>query len=332
MASAMLCSRGIGRFGSFIKSAKYISRNAHSNIIQSKGLKNSITSNHRRLSSLVPTNSSGSSTLPSNLILADIKVLEEPPKPVIPVDDYIFPTLDWSLPEAIKVRVFNNPGHFVREDAPINRKIFAVAIRKDIVHEVIRYQRAKKRQPKKLKRMGEISGSKKKPHPQKGTGRARAGNKRNSVWRGGQKAHGPVLRDYSIGCNRKFRAMGMMIVLAAKFREGNLLVFDDIKCETHKTAALHKLLVEHGIYDEIRAIIIDNDLQDNFVIASGNLPNVTILPHQKANVYDLIRCDRLAISRKSFAMLQERVWAQYTYNGKKSLFEGLRKIENAELE
>jgi large subunit ribosomal protein L4 len=113
----------------------------------------------------------------------------------------------------------------------IEDKVFGVAIRKDIVHEVIRYQRHMARQPKKTKRKSEISGSNKKPRPQKGGGVSQAGHKRNSVWRGGQKAHGPVLRDYSIGMNRKVRAMGMMIALAAKLHEGNLIVFDKIACE-----------------------------------------------------------------------------------------------------
>ena len=172
--------------------------------------------------------------IPSNLHLVNEKVLDaENEKFFFPADMFIFPPLH--APKSTAVTVFSNPGHFTEESAALEETIFGVAIRKDIVHEVIRYQRHKARQPKKTKRMSEISGSNKKPRPQKGTGSAQAGHKRNSVWRGGQKAHGPVLRDYSISLNRKFRAMGMMIALTAKFREGNLVVFDKLSTEVRST-------------------------------------------------------------------------------------------------
>jgi hypothetical protein len=167
--------------------------------------------------------------IPSNLKLADLSVLKEVNKTTVPQDDYLFGTTD--IPKSIKVAIFNNPGSFSENTEPMDSRIFGVALRKDIVHEVVRYQRHKARQPKRTKRVGEIAGSTKKPYPQKGQGKSQVGNRRNSSWRGGMKAHGPVLRDYSISLNRKYRAMGMMIVLAAKFREGNLLVFDNISCK-----------------------------------------------------------------------------------------------------
>ena len=167
------------------------------------------------------------SSLPSNLHLVSEKVLEfEDEKLFFSPEQFMFPPLH--TPKSTTVAMFKNPGNFIEETAPLEETIFGVAIRKDIVHEMIRYQRHKVRQPKKTKRMSEIRGSNKKPRPQKGTGQAQAGHKRNSVWRGGQKAHGPVLRDYSISLNRKFRAMALMITLTAKFREGNLIVFDNI--------------------------------------------------------------------------------------------------------
>ena len=175
-------------------------------------------------------------SIPSNLHLVNEKILDvEDEKLFFPAEMFIFPPLH--TPKSIAVTVFSNPGNFTEESAALAETIFGVAIRKDIVHEVIRYQRHKARQPKKTKRMSEISGSNKKPRPQKGTGSAQAGHKRNSVWRGGQKAHGPVIRDYSISLNRKFRAMGMMIALTAKFREGNLIVFDKLSMEVRSFIA-----------------------------------------------------------------------------------------------
>eukprot|EP01036_Dinobryon_divergens_P034563 gene34563-44678_t len=146
--------------------------------------------------------------LPPNLILTEEKALKPKPAPLIPPEDYLFPILN--VPEAIRVIPFREGG--VASLAPMEKEIFQVPIRKDIVHEVIRYFRAKRRQPHKTKRMSELRGSNKKPRPQKGGGTSQ----RNSAWRGGQKAHGPVLRSFAFRLNKKFRAMGMMIVLAAK--------------------------------------------------------------------------------------------------------------------
>jgi Ribosomal protein L4/L1 family len=181
------------------------------------------------------TNANVVANIPSNLRLSNPNVLDdEVEKIFFSPEMFMFPPLN--IPKSTVVSMFNSPGQNAEEPAPLEKMIFGVAIRKDIVHEVIRYQRRKIRQPKKTKRMSEISGSNKKPRPQKGGGSAQVGHKRNSVWRGGQKAHGPVLRDYSISLNRKFRAMGLMIALTAKFREGNMIVFDNISIEVRLTS------------------------------------------------------------------------------------------------
>ncbi len=165
--------------------------------------------------------------LPPNLVVADMKIFEESkPKIVIDPESYFFPTIN--IPKSIPVHIFNAPGTFA-EPAPLEQKIFEVAIRKDIIHDNVRYIRHQKRQPNRTKRMADISGSNKKPYPQKGGGYSQVGNKRNSSWRKGMKAHGPVLRDFSIKLNRKVRALGMMMVFAAKHREGNLYIFDELQ-------------------------------------------------------------------------------------------------------
>lgn len=183
--------------------------------------------------------------IPSNLKLSDVKVIEQLPKSSF--QDFSFPLLN--VPSSMNILKFHQPGQYTEIPAKLEKKVFEVAIRKDIIHNVIRYVRHQKRQPKKTKRMSEIAGSNKKPRPQKGGGRGQVGHRRNSVWRGGQKAFGPVLRDYSIQLNRKVRALGTMMAFAAKYREGNLIIFDTLHCETPKTSDLHKLLISHGLQD-----------------------------------------------------------------------------------
>ena len=279
---------------------------------------------------LLSTNSSV--TVPTNLSLADPSALLAPPSSSRPSlgrkvvvagsshsMEHLFPPLN--VPETLRVRVFEKPGAFVAESefVAVNRLVLGAAIRRDIVHEVIRYQRHKLRQPKKTKRIGEIAGSTKKPRPQKGTGAAQVGNRRNSVWRGGQKAHGPVIRDYSISMNRKMRAMGMMIALSAKFREGNLLVFDSLTCPTGKTKDLVSLMEQHGVADSAssNSLIVDLEFQESFALACRNIAHATLLPQTKANVLDIVKRQKLVLSADAFVALQQRILDQYNYQGRR---------------
>ena len=134
------------------------------------------------------------------------------------------------------------------------------------------------------------------------------------------KAHGPVLRDYSFSVNRKVRAMGMMIVLAAKLREGNLLVVDSIQAPSNKTKDLVNLLTEHDLKDA-SAVYIDNDFNMEFALAARNLPYVFPMLQTQANVYDLVRKDRLVISAPALEDLQRRVLAQHSYSGKRGIYD-----------
>lgn len=259
-------------------------------------------------------------TIPSNLHLEDMSAVleaEEAMTPTISVDEFKFPPL--KVTESIDIGKFQEPGVNTGEKLSLDPKLFGVALRKDIVHEVIRYQRAKVRQPKRTKRVGEISGSKKKPRPQKGQGLSQAGNKRNSAWRGGMKAHGPVIRDYSFSLNRKVRAMGMMIVLAAKMREGNLHVFDSIQTSSPKTKDLVKLLNEHNLHDT-KAVYLDNDFNMDFALASRNVEYIHPMLAIQANVYDIVRNEKLIVSANALAELQQRLMEQYTYSGKRRFY------------
>ena len=253
--------------------------------------------------------------IPSNLILAQPEVLNKPVKKNIIQQEYFFPLLN--PPETMVVHSFQNPGKLSDSVAKLSKIIFGVAIRKDIVLEVIRYQRNKKRQPQKTKGISDISGSNKKPHPQKGQGRAQVGNKRNSIWRGGQKVHGrKVEQNYKIELNRKFRAKGMMIAIAAKFREGNLHVFDNFECMTHRTNDLQKLLTAHGLAEN-HILMVDDEIDPKFERASKNLPKATAVAHTGANVYDIVKREKLVLTMTALESLQNRLIEQYNHCGKR---------------
>ena len=141
------------------------------------------------------------------------------------------------------------------------------------------------------------------------------------------KAHGPKLRDYSISMPKKVRALGMMIVLAAKFREGNLIILDNFNVESHKTKDLLDKLALHGITEEKLTVIADsyeNMLERDpvtkqvnpLVLAARNIPWLHALPQSKLDVYNLMQKPRLVVTQDALLQLQDRVLKQYTNTGK----------------
>lgn len=225
---------------------------------------NAIPSSFYSFSSMNLNSTISNNDIPSNLILADESSL----KPIKKIDykplELIFPRIN--VPKDIEVHLFAKPNQLSDFRASISEKIFGIGIRKDIILDVIRYHLEKQRQPYKTKRKSEISGSNKKPFAQKGTGRAQAGHKRNAIWRGGHKAMGPVLRDFSININRKVRAQAMMIAIAAKYLEGNLIIFDNLALENHKTKTFSELINLHNLGNNQRVVFVDGKYLFIFLI------------------------------------------------------------------
>lgn len=264
--------------------------------------------------------------IPSNLQLADPKILSQPPvAKAVGKHDFWFPTLN--VPNLIEVKSFANPKAAPMAQVALNSKIFSVAIRKDIVHQVVRLIRAAKRKPQKTKRACEVRGSTRKLRRQKGSGMARVGMARSNSRVGGGKAWGRVLRDYSFSLNRKSRAMALMIVLAAKQREGNLIVFDKLQLDTHKTKNFAALLEEHGLNRKL-TLYVDNSFDENFERAARNLQYCTLSTQSKTNVYEILRQEKMVITPEALRDLQERIIAQKEHLGKrKSIQEGIQQFE-----
>lgn len=191
--------------------------------------------------------------------------------------------------------------------------VFDCEVRRDILHRVVRWQLAKKQQgTHKAKTRREVRGGGRKPHNQKGTGRARAGTIRAPQWRGGGKAHGPVPRSHEHRLNRKVRQMGIRCALSAKAAEGRLIIMQDMALDTPKTRVLDGAL-KVVLSDATRrsVLLVDSgalaeDGGRNLRIASGNLPWVDVLPVEGANVYSILQRDYLMLSAAAIPALVDR--------------------------
>ena len=183
-------------------------------------------------------------------------------------------------------------------------EIFAATPRTDIMARVVHWQLAKRRAgTHKVKGMGEISGTTKKPYRQKGTGSARQGSLRSPQYRTGGVVHGPVVRDHGYDLPKKVRRLGLISALSQKAAEGKLVVLDAATA-SGKSAELAKKLKVLGWTS---ALIVDAAVEENFGRAARNLPKIDILPTIGANVYDILNHDVLAITRAGVEGLKERL-------------------------
>ncbi len=187
----------------------------------------------------------------------------------------------------------------------LNDDVFALDPRRDILQRMVRYQLSKRQAgTHKAKGRSEVNGPNKKIYKQKGTGQARHGNDKPPQFRGGGRAFGPVPRSHAHDLPKKVRALALKHALSAKVKSNTLIVLDKAELAEPKTAQLR------GKFDGLgwtNALIIDGaELQDNFALAARNIPNVDVLPVQGINVYDILRRDKLVLTRAALAALEER--------------------------
>jgi large subunit ribosomal protein L4 len=184
--------------------------------------------------------------------------------------------------------------------------LFAAEPRADIMARVVHWQLAKRRAgTHKVKGMGEVSGTTKKPYRQKGTGNARQGSLRAPQFRTGGVVHGPVVRDHGYSLNKKVRRLGLISALSQKAKDGKLVVLDTAAAaDGAKTRAFARQLKALGWTS---ALVVDATVDEGFGRAVRNLPHVQVMPTIGANVYDILKHDVLALTRAGVEALKERL-------------------------
>jgi large subunit ribosomal protein L4 len=188
----------------------------------------------------------------------------------------------------------------------LSDEIFGLEPRADILHRVVRWQRAKAQAgTHKVKGRSEVSYSTKKIYRQKGTGGARHGDRGAPIFRKGGTYKGPTPRSHAHDLPKKFRALGLKHALSAKARAGELVVIDEASLPEAKTALLAKALKNLGWK---RALVIDGAaVNENFARAAANIQDLDVLPSMGANVYDILRRDTLVLTKAGVEALEARL-------------------------
>ncbi|AQS49461.1 50S ribosomal protein L4 [Thioclava sediminum] len=185
-------------------------------------------------------------------------------------------------------------------------EIFGLEPRADILHRVVRWQRAKAQQgTHSVLTRSEVSYSTKKIYRQKGTGGARHGSRKAPIFRKGGVYKGPTPRSHAHDLPKKFRALGLKHALSSKAAAGKLIVLEDAQLAEAKTKLLAKAAKELGWK---KVLVIDGaEVNENFAQAARNIDGIDVLPSMGANVYDILKRDTLVLTKAGVEALEARL-------------------------
>jgi large subunit ribosomal protein L4 len=152
---------------------------------------------------------------------------------------------------------------------------------------------------------GDLHGSNKKPWKQKGTGRARSGNTRSPIWRGGMTVFGPSPRNYAFTLSKKSKKLALKSVLTERFASKSIAVVDSIVLEHPKTKDAAAILQNLSL--PRKTLFILSEKNQNFQLAVRNLPETNVLLVDGLNVFDLLKHEKIVCTKDALQKIEERL-------------------------
>lgn len=191
------------------------------------------------------------------------------------------------------------------KDLTLNKDIFGLELKEEIIYRMVRYQLSKKRSGNhKTKGISEISGTTRKPFKQKGTGSARQGSKRSPQMRGGAVIFGPQVRSHAHKLPKKIKQLALKMAISKKIKDGKFKIISELKMSKPKTSTFREKLLSLKL-DSV--LFIEKDkIDSNFFMASKNVPKIDVLPLAGINVYDILKREFLVFSENAIGGISER--------------------------
>ena len=200
------------------------------------------------------------------------------------------------------VKVYNMEGAEVGT-MELNDSVFGVDVNNNVMHTAVVLQLANKRQgTQSAKTRAEVSGGGRKPWRQKGTGHARQGSTRSPQWVGGGVVFAPKPREYSFKMNKKEKALAIKSALTSRVVENKFFVIDNISLDEAKTKKMVAFLDSLKLD---KALIVLDKKDENVILSTRNLPNATTVTSNALNVFDILKYDKLVISKDAVAQIEE---------------------------
>src|SRR6188474_2673531 len=186
----------------------------------------------------------------------------------------------------------------------LGETVFSGPIKRDLIWEsVVRQNASERRGTHKAKNRALVSGGGKKPYKQKGTGRAQAGSTRSPLWRHGGTVFPPQPRSYAYDIPKKVERGALKAALASRFKDGAVVVVDELKASEKKTKDAAELLKRLGANG--RTLVVDVKLDSNFELSARNIAGVALVPSGRLTARDVMNTTRIIATRAAIERLQE---------------------------
>ncbi len=207
----------------------------------------------------------------------------------------------------MQVPVYTLNGEVV-DQIELSQAIFDLPFNGVVVHQAMTGQLANRRHgTASTKTRAEVSGSTRKLYRQKHTGRARRGDIKSPLLRGGGVVFGPKPRNYRQSMPRKMRRLALKCLLSAKVREGNIKLVQELNFKGPKTKDMINVLSSLGI--DSSTLILTAQSTPNVVKSAANLPEVKVLPSALINVLDLLSYEMLVATVPAIHNI-EQIWGK----------------------
>jgi large subunit ribosomal protein L4 len=202
------------------------------------------------------------------------------------------------------IDVLNIEGKQVAQ-ADLPDAVFNVPVKSHVLHEVVIMQLANRRNAHpRVKHRGDVAGSTRKLYKQKGTGRARRGDIKSPLLRGGGVIFGPDGRTYDYQVPKKVRRLALKMALSSKFQEKALIVLDGFDLSEIKTRRFVSVLKALNLKS---ALIVTEAKNDHLERSSRNVPKVKVLRSEGLNVYDVLKYDTLVLLQPAIKSIEGRL-------------------------
>jgi len=204
------------------------------------------------------------------------------------------------------IDVYNINGEKVSQ-LELAESIFNVPVKPSVLHEVVTMQLACRRAGSaSVKHRSDVKGSTRKLYKQKGTGRARRGDIKSPLLRGGGSIFGPNPRSYSYKVPKKIRKQALKMALSSKTQANNLLVLDKFELEKARTKGFTAVLDNLKVK---KALIVTENVNENLELSSRNVPGVKVMRYEGLNVYDILKYEKLILLETSIKGIEGRLTA-----------------------
>ncbi len=202
-----------------------------------------------------------------------------------------------------KVALYNQTGAQVGE-IELADSVFGIEPNNHVLHDAVVMQQASTRQgTHDTKGRSEVRGGGRKPWKQKGTGRARQGSIRSPQWVGGGTVFGPTPRSYAYKLPRKVRRLAIRSALSSKVQSNEIVVLEGLQFDAPKTKDMLQVL--NGLNVGNKALVVTGEFAENVALSARNIPGVKFVTADGINVLDVLKHDKLIITKDAVAKVEE---------------------------